>query len=71
MLWEDQINQTVKWLSRMKNPVDLVLFNVYQPGNCIRTFGPNSVEAVQVQILDSDWLIQHILTSDWSTVDTN
>ena len=47
LLWDEQINKTVRWFSQEDNPVNFVLFNVYQPGNCIRTYGPNSIEANQ------------------------
>lgn len=47
LLWDEQINKTVNWFSQEDKAVNFVLFNVYQPGNCIRTYGPNSIEANQ------------------------
>ena len=44
-MWESQISTTINWLTLEKDPVNLILFNVYQPGNYIRTFGPNGQEA--------------------------
>ena len=43
-MWEDQISTITKWLT-LEQPVNFVLFNVYQPANYIRTFGPSGEEA--------------------------
>eukprot|EP00090_Calanus_glacialis_P045876 TRINITY_DN8762_c0_g1_i2.p1 TRINITY_DN8762_c0_g1~~TRINITY_DN8762_c0_g1_i2.p1 ORF type:complete len:580 (+),score=132.33 TRINITY_DN8762_c0_g1_i2:291-2030(+) len=45
IMWNSQIKATVSWLSQKADPVNLVLFNVNQPGQQIRTFGPESDEA--------------------------
>jgi len=45
IMWNSQIKATVSWLSQKSDPVNLVLFNVNQPGQIIRTFGPESDEA--------------------------
>ena len=44
-MWNSQIKATVSWLSQKADPVNFVLFNVNQPGQQIRTFGPESDEA--------------------------
>ena len=44
-MWKSQIKATVRWLSQNDDPVNLVLFNVNQPGQQIRAFGPESDEA--------------------------
>ena len=44
-MWESQISSIVEWFTSKADPVNLVLFNVQQPGGCIATFGPASVEA--------------------------
>ena len=44
-MWESQISSVVEWFTSKADPVNLVLFNVQQPGGCIATFGPASVEA--------------------------
>ena len=46
-MWENQIKGILKWFSDEKDPMNFVLFNVYQPSICIQTFGPDSVEADQ------------------------
>ena len=44
-MWNSQIKASVSWLSQKVDPVNFVLFNVNQPGQQIRTFGPESDEA--------------------------
>ena len=45
IMWNSQIETTVSWLSQNSDPVNFVLFNVKQPGQQIRAFGPESEEA--------------------------
>jgi len=45
IMWNSQIKATVNWLSQKDDPVNFILFNVNQPGQQIRTFGPESDEA--------------------------
>ena len=45
LMWENQISTAMQWFSLEKDPVNFVLFYVQQPGNYIRTFGPNGEEA--------------------------
>jgi len=45
IMWNSQIKASVKWLTQKEDPVNFVLFNVQQPGQIIRTFGPESDEA--------------------------
>ena len=44
-MWNSQIKTTVSWLSQNADPVNFVLFNINQPGQQIRAFGPESEEA--------------------------
>ena len=53
LLWTSQVQSIVSWLTAETDPLNLVLFHVGQPANCIRAFGPDSVEAHQaLQKLD-------------------
>jgi len=45
IMWNSQIKASVEWLTQKDDPVNFVLFNVQQPGQIIRTFGPESDEA--------------------------
>jgi len=45
IMWNSQIKASVEWLSQKKDPVNLVLFYVNQPGQIIRAYGPESNEA--------------------------
>jgi len=47
LMWENQIKGILKWFSDEKDPMNFVLFNVYQPSICIQTYGPDSLEADQ------------------------
>ena len=55
LLWDEQINKTVKWFTQEEKPINFVLFNTYQPSNCIRTFGPYSDEARQGNTHDTSF----------------
>ena len=44
-MWNSQIKASVEWLTQKKDPVNLVLFYVNQPGQIIRAYGPESNEA--------------------------
>jgi len=45
IMWNSQIKATVDWLSQKVDPVNFLMFYVNQPGEIIRTFGPESDEA--------------------------
>ena len=45
LMWENQISTIIQWFTLERHPVNFVLFYVQQPGNYIRTFGPNGEEA--------------------------
>ena len=45
LMWENQISTIMQWFTLERHPVNFVLFYVQQPGNYIRTFGPNGEEA--------------------------
>jgi len=45
IMWNSQIKASVKWLTQKEDPVNFVLFNVQQPGQIIRAFGPESDDA--------------------------
>eukprot|EP00092_Neocalanus_flemingeri_P014747 GFUD01015914.1.p1 GENE.GFUD01015914.1~~GFUD01015914.1.p1 ORF type:complete len:583 (-),score=126.96 GFUD01015914.1:125-1873(-) len=45
IMWNSQIQATVNWFSKKVDPVNFILFYVNQPGQQIRTFGPESDEA--------------------------
>ena len=46
MAWLGQVESVADWLAE-ESPVNLVLFNINEPGQSIREFGPNSLEAEQ------------------------
>jgi len=45
--WSSQIESIVKWMTAETDPLNFVLFNVAEPADSIRAFGPDSVEAHQ------------------------
>ena len=45
LMWSDQVSSVAGWLARKEDPVELVLMYVEQPGNQIRSWGPESDQA--------------------------
>ena len=45
LMWADQVTRVTGWLAKKNDPVELVLMYVDQPGNQIRSWGPESDQA--------------------------
>lgn len=45
LMWADQVSSVTGWLARKKDPVELVLMYVEEPGSQIRSWGPQSDQA--------------------------
>ena len=45
LMWVDQVTRVTGWLAKKNDPVELVLMYVDQPGNQIRSWGPESDQA--------------------------
>jgi len=60
IMWESQISSIIQWFSDKTDRVDFVVFNVGQPGDIIRTYGPGSGEA-KFALQKVDQMIAHLV----------